>query len=110
MKIKRKAAIVCIDVYYLFDSIVPTDIGNMGNWQMEVGRMMLYVSFPVGIFHYFNHTENIEEWLVEQRKKHFSSNQSDYKEFMQYIEQFNSEKRAKQLDEIEQRYRNMTMK
>ena len=72
--------------------------------------MMLYVSFPVGIFHYFNQTENIEEWLIDQRKKYFSTNQSQHEEFVQYIEKFNMEKRAKQLDEIEQRYRNMTMK
>lgn len=72
--------------------------------------MMLYVSFPVGIFHYFNQTENIEEWLIDQRKKYYSTSQSQHEEFMLYIEKFNREKRVKQLDEIEQRYRNMAMK
>lgn len=72
--------------------------------------MMLYVSFPVGIFHYFNQTENIEEWLIDQKKKYISTTQSQHDEFKLYIEKFNREKRIRQLDEIEQQYRNLTMK
>lgn len=36
---------------------------QMGNWQLEVAKMALYVSFPVALFHYFNQPENFDEWV-----------------------------------------------
>lgn len=37
----------------------------MGNWQLEVARMALYLSFPVGLYHCFNHSEIFEKWALE---------------------------------------------
>lgn len=31
--------------------------------------MALYVSFPVALFHYFNQTENFEEWVAKMQKE-----------------------------------------
>ena len=35
----------------------------MGGWQLEVGKMALYMSFPVGMFHWFNNPEYFEKWV-----------------------------------------------
>ncbi|XP_076239518.1 protein PET100 homolog, mitochondrial-like [Calliopsis andreniformis] len=78
----------------------------MGKWQTEVGRMMLYVSFPVGIFHYFNHGENIEGWLTEQKKKYYPANIAKEKEeFTEYIDKLNRQKQLNQLRRMEEQYR-----
>lgn len=35
----------------------------MGGWKLEVFKMALYMSFPVGMFHYFNQPEYFEKWV-----------------------------------------------
>lgn len=35
----------------------------MGNWQLEVVKMAIYITFPVAMFHYFNQPENFEETI-----------------------------------------------
>lgn len=35
----------------------------MGNWQLEVAKMAIYITFPVAMFHYFNQPENFEETI-----------------------------------------------
>lgn len=35
----------------------------MGGWQLEVGKMAMYMAFPVGMFHYFNQPEYFEKWV-----------------------------------------------
>lgn len=34
----------------------------MGNWQLEVVKMALYITFPVALFHYFNQSDSFEDW------------------------------------------------
>lgn len=36
----------------------------MGGWQLEVGKMALYMAFPVGMFHWFNNPEYFEKWVI----------------------------------------------
>ena len=33
----------------------------MGNWQLEVGKMIIYMGFPVGMFYLYNHPESYEK-------------------------------------------------
>lgn len=39
----------------------------MGNWQLEVAKMALYVAFPVALFHYFNQSESFAEWATKMQ-------------------------------------------
>ncbi|GFW62240.1 uncharacterized protein TNCV_4421271 [Trichonephila clavipes] len=41
----------------------------MGNWQLEVFKLGLYISFPVGIFYVFNQPQLFEEWVVKTRRQ-----------------------------------------
>lgn len=77
----------------------------MGSWQLEVGRMILYISFPIGMFHIFNHSESIKEELNNLRDSYYTpemkKRQMDLKNF---IEEFNKENQMKQLKEMEEQY------
>lgn len=46
------------DSYFLI-----INIKTMGGWQLEVGKMAMYMAFPVGMFHYFNQPEYFEKWV-----------------------------------------------
>lgn len=39
----------------------------MGGWKLEVAKMAMYMSFPVGLFHYFNQPEYFEKWVKNNR-------------------------------------------
>lgn len=37
----------------------------MGSWQLEVGKMFIYIMFPVTAFHIFNHPAIIENVVAQ---------------------------------------------
>lgn len=76
----------------------------MGSWQLEVGRMMMYILFPIGVYYYFNQTENIEEWIINEKKKYGTTSRKDYNQFLEFIEEYNKKKQQKQLEELEAKY------
>ncbi|KAG8235568.1 hypothetical protein J437_LFUL013118 [Ladona fulva] len=41
----------------------------MGGWKMEVGKMALYMAFPVTLFHIFNQPELFESWVTSIRRE-----------------------------------------
>ncbi|KAL5016101.1 hypothetical protein ScPMuIL_005690 [Solemya velum] len=43
----------------------------MGGWKLEVFRMAVYMTFPVGLFYYFNQPEFFEGWMMAQRQQLF---------------------------------------
>ena len=52
----------------------------MGGWQLEVFKMALYMSFPVGLFHWFNQPEYFEKWVNNEIRKimHFYENVKNF--------------------------------
>ncbi|XP_076390016.1 uncharacterized protein LOC143264867 [Megachile rotundata] len=77
----------------------------MGSWQLEVGRMMMYILFPIGIYYYFNQTENIEQWIINEKKKYRTTSKKHYEEFLEFIDNCNSKKQKKQIEEMEAKYK-----
>ena len=41
----------------------------MGGWKLEVGRMAMYMFFPVGMFYCFNQPQYFEDWVVKMRRE-----------------------------------------
>jgi len=41
----------------------------MGGYKLEIFRMALYVSFPIGIFYYFNNPDVYRQFLEKAYKK-----------------------------------------
>merc|ERR1712038_309501 len=44
-------------------------LARMGNWQLEVGKMALYLAMPVGAFYAYNQTEWFRNYLYYYEKK-----------------------------------------
>lgn len=60
----------------------------MGNWKLEVGRMAMYMSFPVILFHYFNQPAYFEEWVTKTKRNIFPpENPQDREDIQQLIKQ-----------------------
>jgi len=41
----------------------------MGNWQLEVFKLGIYVSFPVAMFYCFNQAHLFEDWVVQMKRE-----------------------------------------
>lgn len=41
----------------------------MGGWKLEIGKMALYMTFPVALFHYFNQPAYFEEWVTRTKRE-----------------------------------------
>lgn len=41
----------------------------MGGWKLEVGKMVVYMAFPVALFHYFNQPQLYEEWVTQIKRE-----------------------------------------
>ncbi|XP_076766064.1 protein PET100 homolog, mitochondrial-like [Xylocopa sonorina] len=82
----------------------------MTNWQMEVGRMTLYILFPIGVYYYFNQSDSLDEWIKEEKKKFAPVSGKQREEFAQFIEEFNNKQRMRQLVEMEAKYQETKMK
>ncbi|XP_050067688.1 protein PET100 homolog, mitochondrial [Anopheles maculipalpis] len=41
----------------------------MGGWALEIGKMALYMTFPVAMFHWFNQPEYFEKWVTDTRRQ-----------------------------------------
>jgi len=65
----------------------------MGNWQLEVARMAMYIAFPVALFHWFNQPENFEEYVVTARRQYFPpESKKDRQEWEDFIHKFNEKR------------------
>ncbi|XP_044735687.1 protein PET100 homolog, mitochondrial [Chrysoperla carnea] len=51
----------------------------MGGWKLEVGRMAMYMAFPVAIFYYFNQPELFEDWVKNVRRDMYPPENKDHK-------------------------------
>ncbi|XP_026668644.1 protein PET100 homolog, mitochondrial [Ceratina calcarata] len=80
---------------------------KMTNWQMEIGRMTLYILFPIGIYYYFNQTDNIEEWIQTERKKLAPDDEKKRADFKQFVYEYNKKQDLKALAEMEMQYQGM---
>lgn len=70
----------------------------MGNWKLEVGRMAMYMSFPVILFHYFNQPAYFEEWVTKTKRNILPpENAQDREDIQQLIKQM----KMKQLRALE---------
>ena len=55
----------------------------MGGWKLEVGKMVLYMAFPVGLFHFFNQPEYFEEWVVNIKRELHAPENSHNRDLIQ---------------------------
>lgn len=76
----------------------------MGSWKLEIFRMGLYVSFPVGMFLTFNSPYFYEEAILEGRRslmRHYDKEGSE--DLIAFLKEQQKESMARQIEEIKQR-------
>lgn len=57
----------------------------MGNYMLEIGRMAMYVAFPVAMFHYFNQPEFFEKWVTDKKREIYPPEEKNGKEQLQQL-------------------------
>lgn len=67
----------------------------MGNWLLEVGKMALYMSFPVALFHYFNQPEYFEKYVIEKKREMYPIEDEKTKESLDRVIRMMREKEEK---------------
>lgn len=71
----------------------------MGNWQLEVAKMAMYVVFPVGMFYYFNQPALFEEWVIKTKREIFPPEDPELRKAFEESFRLSREKHAISLEE-----------
>ncbi|XP_014477384.1 PREDICTED: protein PET100 homolog, mitochondrial [Dinoponera quadriceps] len=75
------------------------------DWKFEIFKMFMYISFPVGIFHYFNQPENFEEMVIKAKKEYFPpQSRQKFEEMDKFIYNYNAKVEKNRLEEMERQY------
>lgn len=78
----------------------------MGGWALEVGKMAMYISFPVAMFHYFNQPAYFEKWVTQKKREIYppenETAELEIKNTMKFMRQRRDEEMLRALDEFEQ--------
>lgn len=75
---------------------------EMGGWVLEVVKMFLYISFPVGIFHYVNQPAYFEKYVIKAKKEYFPPESRQANEQMEnFIRDFNANFEKNRLEALE---------
>jgi len=71
-------------------------------WVLEVAKMFLYISFPVGIFHYVNQPAYFEKWVIKAKEEYYPPESRQANQQMEdFIHEFNADVEKKRLDALE---------
>ena len=51
----------------------------MGGWKLEIFKMGMYMTFPVGLFWYFNQPEYFEKWVIQTKQQLYPPANKDHR-------------------------------
>ncbi|KAL1403750.1 hypothetical protein pipiens_019232, partial [Culex pipiens pipiens] len=69
----------------------------MGGWALEIGKMALYMTFPVAMFHWFNQPEYFERWVTETKRQIFPPENKEHREAVENCIKTIREKKDREL-------------
>lgn len=73
----------------------------MGNWQLEVFKMSIYMAFPVALFYVFNQPQLFEEWVVKKKRECFRpADPAADQQLKDFIATFKAKKREELAKEL----------
>ncbi|XP_037077493.1 protein PET100 homolog, mitochondrial-like [Pollicipes pollicipes] len=70
----------------------------MGGWKLEVFKMGMYMTFPVGLFWYFNQPEYFEKWVIQTKQQLYPPSTKTHRD---ELETFKKEYHHKKTEEFE---------
>jgi len=76
----------------------------MGDWKLEVFRMIIYVSFPVTLFWYFNRPGTYDSQIRSAFGKATSEDLERSKDIRDFIQQFQKDSALKEKADWERRH------
>lgn len=69
----------------------------MGGWMLEVGKMAMYMTFPVALFHFFNQPEYFEEWVTKTKRELYPPENKGHRKEIEEAIKLHRAKRDEQL-------------
>lgn len=76
----------------------------MGGWKLEIGKMALYMTFPVALFHYFNQPQYFEEWVTKTKRELYPPEDTPSKlQFKAALKEIREKQEAQMLKAMEGR-------
>ncbi|XP_050460025.1 protein PET100 homolog, mitochondrial [Cataglyphis hispanica] len=74
-------------------------------WVLEIVKMCLYISFPVGIFHYVNQPAYFDKHVIKAKQEHYPVESKKASEEMEnFIRDFNANIEKERLEAMERQY------
>ncbi|KAH0821664.1 hypothetical protein GEV33_001127 [Tenebrio molitor] len=71
-------------------------------WRLEIGKMALYITFPVALFHYFNQPELFEDWVVKTKRELYPPEDTpEQRQFLTAIQKIKTQQEADRLKALE---------
>lgn len=77
----------------------------MGSWKLEVFKMALYISFPVGLFYVFNQPQYFEEWVIKTRREMYPK--QDEENRLKFREELEKRRRVSTEKELLEKLENL---
>ncbi|XP_075211025.1 protein PET100 homolog, mitochondrial [Lycorma delicatula] len=74
----------------------------MGNWKLEVGKMVIYMAFPVAMFHYFHQVSLFEEEIIRFKQEQYPPDIiARGEELRRKLQEYNAEVELARLKDLE---------
>lgn len=77
----------------------------MGNWQLEVFKIAMYITFPVGLFYVCNQPNFFEDWVVQKRREQLAP--GDEESRLLFKEELQKRRRVQMEKELLQKLENL---
>lgn len=75
----------------------------MGNWQLELFKMTICITFPVAMFYVFNQPQIFEEWVIRKKRELYPpESMTGNAELRQFIKSYQAEKESELLRELQE--------
>lgn len=66
----------------------------MGTWKLEIVKMGMYITFPVGLFYYFNQPKYFEEWVIKTKQELYPPDDEKAAEFRKALNELKQKQRS----------------
>ena len=74
----------------------------MGNWQLEVFKLSLWVSFPVGMFYVYNQASYFEDWVIKMKREMYPPQAlSHHDQLQDFIKSYRAESEAESIRQLQ---------
>ena len=75
----------------------------MGGWKLEIGKMAMYMAFPVVLFHIFNQPGYFEEWVTSKKRELYPPDNLGHRaELQQAIKDLREKREVQMLKQLEE--------